>query len=160
MNKAVLIAGTPCSGKSKITNKIHENYNLQLLNEINVYPNGLFSMKCAIQNNKYNGIVLIEHADILHIFDDIYKYFDEIIILLLNVSDKILLENRNFRMSQNITGDYLKFDILQQKKYIEADFNNINNKYIKYIANINERKDYDIEYNNIIRLLKLNTPNV
>jgi hypothetical protein len=60
----------------------------------------------------------------------------------------------NTRKSQNITGDYLKVDILEMKKYILEQFNKIDKGYIKYIANIKVLEDYDLEYKNIINMIK------
>jgi len=150
MNDAIIITGTICSGKSTISENIKNKLNIEFINETNVSPNGIFGMKYAIKNNNYKDILLIEHAEILNFMDDIKIYFKNIIIILLNVSDNILIENLNLRKSKNITGDYLKVNILEMKKSIETQFNKIEYDCKKYIANINLYEDYKYEYNNII----------
>jgi uridine kinase len=154
MNTAIIITGTICSGKSTISEKIQKELNIKLINELNVSPKGLLGMKSAIKNNEYKGVLLIEHFEILNIINDIDKNFKKIIIILLNVSDSILIENLNTRKSQNITGNYLKVDILERKKYILEQYNKINDDYEKYIANIEVYEDYDLEYNKIINIIK------
>jgi len=156
MNIAVLITGTICSGKSKISKKLQEELNVNLIHELNVSPTGIFGMKQAIKTNKSKGIVLIEYAEILSIIDYINEYFEKIIVFLLNVSDEIIFENLNIRKSQNIGGDYLKVGqeyISCMKKDIEKQFNNLKNIYEKHILNISSREDYDIEYEKIISVL-------
>jgi len=154
LNIAVLIIGTPCSGKSTISKRLQEELGVKLINELNVSPNGIFGMKSAIKNNEDKGIVIIEHAEILSIIDDINKHFEKIIIFLLNVSDNILSENLNSRKSQNITGNYLNVDIFNLRKYYEEQFNNINN-HEKYKLNINNYEDYDLVYIDIIQKLSI-----
>ena len=155
LNIAVLITGTICSGKSTISKKVQEELNVKLIHELNVSPNGIFGIKYAIEKNEDKGIVLIEHLEILSFIDDINRHFEKIIIFLLNVSDNILKENLNNRKLQNITGDYLKYDILSLKKDIEEKFQDVNN-HEKYILNINVYEDYDLAYDIIIKIEPIN----
>jgi len=159
MNTAVILTGTMCSGKSTISEKIQNEFKIKLISESNASTKSLLGMMYEIKNNKFEGIVLIEHAEILRYIDDLNKYFENLIIILLEVSDSILVTNFNSRKEQNAIGNYPPETVFTQKKYIEELFNNIGNKYIKYTANINDRKDYEIEYNKIINLIKVNTPN-
>jgi cytidylate kinase len=155
MNTAVFITGTVCSGKSTISEKIQKELNIKLINETNVCPNGILGIKHEIKTNKNNDIVLIEHVEILNIIDDIKKYIKNLFIILLNVSDNILIKNLEMRKSKNITGDYLRADILGIKKEIEKKFNNIIYGCEKYTANINKCEDYDIEYDKIIKKISI-----
>lgn len=54
----------------------------------------------------------------------------------MNVSDKILTENINYRRSMGVTGDYLKVDMFAMKKRIEKRFYELPDDFIKYVANI------------------------
>jgi hypothetical protein len=84
---------------------------------------------------------------------DIGKYFDEKIIILINVSDDILTKHINDRKSRNVTGDYLKVDVFAMKRNIEKRFNEMPSDFIKYVANITIDNDYEHEYEKIMVFL-------
>jgi len=161
MNTAIIITGTMCSGKSTISEKIQKELGIPLITELNVTPQSMFGMMSEIRNNESKDIVLIEHAEILRKIDEINKYFKNIVIILLNVSNNILKENFNSRESRNTINNYPFEAVLSWKKYIEDEFNKVKNNYINYVVDINTNDDYVSAHNNIIIFLsmhKINKP--
>jgi adenylate kinase family enzyme len=156
MNTTVIIVGTPCSGKSTISKRICEELNIKLITELNVVPINIFGIRNEYKKCENNVNVLIEHVEILSYIEEINIYSNKVIVILLNVSDNILNQNLEKRKSQNIQGDYLKYDILYIKKDIEEKFKNINIDCVKYVADINAYEDYNLEYNKIISILSAN----
>jgi len=159
MNTAIIITGTICSGKSTLSKKISEALHFNVLNENN--SNHFFGIIERIKENDFTSPVIIEHTDILNVFngqEDYYisKYFDKKIIILMNVSDDILTKNINDRKARGATGDYLKVDMFAMKKEIENKFNEKTNSFVKYISNINIFDDYEHEYQRIIGFLSDN----
>ena len=156
MNTAIIITGTICSGKSTLSNRLSESLGYDLLNENN--PKHFFGMIDKITTGDFKSPVIIEHTDILNMFDenkeyDIGKYFDKKIIVLMNVSADILKKNIDDRKSRGVTGEYLKMDMLAMKKDIENKFNGFENGFIKYVANIDIIDDYEEEYKKIVAFL-------
>jgi len=159
MNTAIIITGTICSGKSTLSKKISEALHFNVLNENN--SKHFFGIIERIKENDFTSPVIIEHTDILNVFNgqedyDISKYFDKKIIILMNVSDDILTKNINDRKARGATGDYLKVDMFAMKKEIENKFNEKTNSFVKYISNINIFDDYEHEYQRIIGFLSDN----
>ena len=159
MNTAIIITGTICSGKSTLSKRISESLNINILNENN--SKGFFGIINKIKTNEFTSPVIIEHTDILNVFDlttshDISGYFDKKLVILMNVSDDILTRNINERKSRGATGDYLKVDMFAMKNDIENKFNGLANDFVKYISNINILDDYESEYQNIIAFLSGN----
>jgi len=159
MNTAVFITGTICSGKSTLSERIGKSLNIDVIGETN--SNGFFGIIDKIKNNTFTLPVIIEHAEIHNLINkkrelEISKYFNKMIIILLNVSDDILTVNLNDRKSRNITGDYLNVDMFAMKKDIERHFNEVADDFIKYTANINIVDDYESEYQRIITFLSAN----
>ena len=115
----------------------------------------MFGIMSEIKNNEFKDIVLIEHAEILSKIDEINKYFENVVIILLNVSNNILIENFNSRKSRNTINSYHLETVLTWKKYIEYDFNKVKNNYINYILDINTNDDYVSAHNNIINFLSI-----
>jgi len=162
MNVAIIITGTICSGKSTLSNKISETLKINLLNENN--SKHFFGIIDNVKENKYISPVIIEHTNILNVFDEnneynIGKYFNKKIIILLNVSDNILTKNINDRKLMGATGDYLNVDMFEMKKNIEKQFNEMPSDYEKYVANIDVENDYDIEYEKILDFLTIHLQN-
>jgi len=155
MNTAVIITGTMCSGKSTISERIQKELNIKLITESNVSPKNFLGMMYEIKNNEFKDIVLIEHAEILRKIDEINKYFENIVIVLINVSNSILIDNFKKRELENTIGSYSIETVLAWKKYIEDDFNKVKNNYINYIVDINANDDYDSAHNNIIKFLSM-----
>ena|GEM_PF-1782433 len=159
MNTAIIITGTICSGKSTLSKKISEALHFNVLDENN--PDHFFGIINKIKNGDFISPVIIEHTDILNVFDEneeygIGKYFDKKIVILMNVSDDILMNNIAERKSRGATGDYLKVDMFVMKKNIEKRFNEMPDDFIKYISNVNIENDYEDEYGKIIAFLSGN----
>ncbi|MCL2603499.1 MAG: AAA family ATPase [Defluviitaleaceae bacterium] len=156
MNTAIFITGTICSGKSTLSERIGNALNIDVISETN--SNGFFGIIDKIKNNEFTSPVIVEHAEIYNLINknrelEISKYFDKMIIILINVSNDILTANLNDRKSRNIVGDYLKIDMFEMKKSIENHFNEIPMDFIKYIVNVNIVDDYEFEYKKIIAFL-------
>lgn len=156
MNTAIFITGTICSGKSTLSERIGKSLNINVISETN--SNGFLGIIDRVKNNRFTSPVIIEHAEIYNLINEkreleISRCFDKMIIILMNVSDDILMENINERKSRGVTGDYLKIDIFAMKKDIENHFNEVTNDFIKYIANINIVDDYQREYQKIITFI-------
>ncbi|MCL2386991.1 MAG: AAA family ATPase [Defluviitaleaceae bacterium] len=153
MRKAVFVTGTICSGKSTLSERLGKELNMDVISETN--SNGLFGIVERVKNSEFTPPPIIEHAEIhlLLNYNEISRYFDEMAIILLNVSDDLLTKNLNERKARGATGDYLKIDIFAMKKEIENHFNKVEGDYIKYIANVNTAEDYDVEYQKIIDFL-------
>jgi thymidylate kinase len=156
MKTAIFITGTICSGKSTLSEKISKALNIDMISENN--SNGFFGIIDRVRNNDFTSPVIIEHTDILNVFNgeishDISGYFDKKILILINVSDDILTKNINDRKARGVTGDYLKVDMFAMKKDIENKFNKTKNDFIRYVANIDTVDDYDNEYKKIIAFL-------
>jgi len=156
MRKAIFVTGTICSGKSTLSEKLGSELNLDVISETN--SNGFFGIVDKIKNDAFTSTPIIEHAELHLLLNcqrdiEISRYFDKMIIILLNVSDDLLTNNLNERKARGATGDYLKIDIFAMKKEIENHFNNLKGNHNKYVANINTFDDYDIEYRKIIAFL-------
>ena len=156
MNTAIFITGTVCSGKSTLSERIGKSLNINVISETN--SNGFFGIIDRIKNNEFISPVIIEHAEVYNLVNnkreyEISRYFNKMIIILLNVSDYLLIKNLNDRKLRGTTGDYLKIDMFAMKKDIENYFNEISNEYTKYIVNIKNIDDYEYEYNKIITFL-------
>ena len=155
MSIAIIITGTMCSGKTTISEKMQKKINIELITELNVSPNSIHGMINEIKSKENKDIVLIEHAEILRVIDKIDKCFTKIVIIFMNVSDNLLIENFNKRKSQNTIGNYLLETVLEWKKYIEEDFKKLQKDYIKYTVDINTNEDYDIAYNKMMNFLSM-----
>ena len=152
MNTAIFITGTICSGKTTLSERIGDSLNINVISETN--SNGFFGIIDRVKNNEYTSPVIIEHAEVYNMVNkdrdlEISRYFDKMIVILINVSDDILAQNIEDRKSKNVVGDYLKIDMLAMKKDIEHHFNEVINDCAKYIANINTIDDYESEYHKI-----------
>lgn len=152
MSIAIIIAGTMCSGKSRISKKIQKELNIDLITELNVSPNNIFGMIYEIKSKENKSNILIEHLEILRVIDKIEEYFTKIIIILLNVSEDVLIKNFNERKLYN-TIKYPFETVLDRKKYIKELFVELKNDYEKYIVDINTYDDYDLAYNYIMNIL-------
>lgn len=155
MNIVIFITGTICSGKSTLAQRISKSLNIDLLSETN--SNGFFGIIDRVMNNDFTSPVIIEHAEIYNLINknrdlEISRYFDKILIIVMNVSDDILTNNLNERKSRELIGDYLNIDMFAMKKDIE-NYINDNNDYTKYILNINSIDDYEGEYHKVISFL-------
>jgi len=156
MSTAIIITGTICSGKTTISEMISERLNIPLFSEGNVFPRGLTGILDAIKSGKFTDSVLVEHADILNFMDDIVRYFDKQIMILLNVSEKILTDNLDNRKSKSIIGDYLNVDICQMKKNIIKKFEELKGEKITYVVDITDHSDYERACENIVEFLSSN----
>jgi len=152
MSIAIIIAGTMCSGKSRISKKIQKELNIDLITELNVSPNNIFGMIYEIKSKENKSNILIEHLEILRVIDKIEEYFTKIIIILLNVSEDVLIKNFNERKLYN-TIKYPFETVLDRKKYIKELFVELKNDYEKYIVDINTYDDYGLAYNYIMNIL-------
>jgi len=156
MRKAIFVAGTICSGKSTLSEKLGKELNMDVISETN--SNGFFGIVDRVKNSEFTPPPIIEHAEMHLLLNykrdiEISRYFDEMVIILLNVSDDLLTKNLSERKARGVTGDYLKIDIFAMKKEIENHFNKLERDCIKYIANINTAEDYEVEYQKIINFL-------
>jgi len=153
-----MITGTICSGKTTLAQRLSESLNINMISESN--SGGFFGIIDRIKNNDFTPPVIIEHAEIYNLLNEnreheISKYFDQIIVILMNVSEDLLVQNLNDRKSRNVIGDYLNIDMLDMKKQIEEYFNETSFSF-KYIADINTVDDYKYQYEKIMRLLSEN----
>ena len=158
MNKAIFITGTICSGKTTLSERIGKALNIDVIGETN--SNGFFGIIDRAKNGEFTSPVIVEHAEVYNLINknrdiEISKYFDEMIVILLNVSDEILTKNFEHRKLQDaiVVGDYLKIDMFEMKREIESYFNEHISDFAKYVANINSIDDYELEYEKIVDFL-------
>ncbi len=150
-NIAIIVSGTTCSGKTIISKRISEDLKLKLINEEYIRPFNLENLSKELKKHKSENIV-IEHTDILNYFDEIKKYYQNIILIYLNISDKILIKNYNIRKDNKAVGDFINIDNIKLKKDIEKEIKNLKSEVI--YLNISKMSDYDTEYTKLINIIK------
>lgn len=141
---AIIIVGTICSGKTTLCNKLHEDLNIDYINESN--SNNLFGILNKLQNSR--ELIIIEHSDILNHLKEIKKEVKNIILIHLDVSDEILIKNYNQRIKNNAEGDFKNINMLDMKDEIKRLADNY--KFENYLrVSINNELDYEKSYNSI-----------
>ncbi len=150
-NIAIIVTGTICSGKTTLAKRISEDVNYRLLNEENIKPFNFENVCKQLQMYKLKNII-VEHTDILNYFNEIIKFYKTIILIYLDVSDEILLQNLSIRKNNKAVGDFSSIDYITLKKNIEEKVKALKNEVIYF--NVLESFDYDREYAKLIHVIK------
>lgn len=157
---SILITGAVTSGKSTLAGKLSKELSIELINE---KTSGNYYQIIDKIIPEYYPNAIFEHCWIYKkwfIFKALYK---KTILIVISPSDELLLKNFNERLIKNETGDYKKFDPIEQKQMIFAECelikkDNPSKNFVVKFIDIDESADYEEAYSKIkLAIENLNT---
>lgn len=142
---SIIISGAVASGKSTIARKLAEDIGYELINE---ETTGNYYKILDRIHPKHLPHAIYEHCWIYkkrYIFEALYE---RVVVVILDVSEDVLLQNYKKRKEIDASGDYLDIDPLKQQTQILSENPDT------HIVQIQTYADYDKAYDTIKSLVK------
>lgn len=147
MKTLFIITGAVCSGKSTLSKKLQDQFNIPLFNEGNF---GNLNNAIKNLNNCNLDYAILEHCDVLYNLEKLPKCNKKIFVL--KVDNKLLKTNYENRKKLNAIGDYFKIDPIKQQTEILAKSTQCD------VIEILNQADYELALSKIKKSVMLRLP--